>query len=41
MTTNNAIVAVFTHHSDAETAVRKLAHDGFDMSHFSIVGKGI
>ena len=40
MTTNNAIVAVFTHHSDAETAVRKLAHDGFDMKHFSIVGKG-
>ena len=40
MTTNNAIVAVFTHHSDAEAAVRKLAHDGFDMKHFSIVGKG-
>lgn len=40
MTANNAIVAVFTHHSDAEAAVRRLAREGFDMKHFSIVGKG-
>ena len=40
MNANNSIVAVFAHHSDAETAVRKLAHDGFDMQHFSIVGRG-
>ena len=40
MTANNAIVAVFAHHSDAETAVRRLAREGFDMKHFSIVGKG-
>jgi hypothetical protein len=40
MTANNAVVAVFAHHSDAETAVRKLAHEGFNMRHFSIVGKG-
>jgi hypothetical protein len=40
MTKNNAIVAVFTHHPEAEAAVRKLAGEGFDMKHFSIVGKG-
>ncbi len=40
MTNNNAIVAVFAHHPEAEAAVRKLAHEGFDMKHFSIVGKG-
>ena len=39
MTTNNAIVAVFTDHSAAENAVRKLAKGGLDIAHFSIVGK--
>ena len=34
------MVAVFSHHLDAEAAVRKLADGGFDMTHFSIVGKG-
>ena len=39
-TQHDAVVAVFTLHTDAEAAVRKLAGDGFDMTHFSIVGKG-
>ena len=36
----NAVVAIFTRHQDAEEAVRKLANGGFDMTHFSIVGQG-
>ncbi len=36
----NAVVAVFTRHQDAEEAVRQLAGGGFDMTHFSIVGQG-
>jgi hypothetical protein len=36
----NAVVAVFTQHQDAEEAVRKLASGGFDMTHYSIVGQG-
>ena len=40
MTKNNAIVAVFSDHQAAETAVRKLADGGLDIQHFSIVGKG-
>ena len=36
----NAVVAVFTRHQDAEEAVRKLATGGFDMTHYSIVGQG-
>ena len=39
-TPDDAVIAVFPHHQDAEVAVRKLAGDGFDMTHFSIVGKG-
>ena len=37
---HDAVVAVFTQHIDAEAAVKKLAGGGFDMTHFSIVGKG-
>ncbi len=37
---DDAVVAVFANHLDAEDAVRKLAAGGFDMTHFSIVGKG-
>ena len=40
MTNNDAIVAVFAGHSEAEAAIRRLAGSGFDMKHFSIVGKG-
>jgi hypothetical protein len=39
-TKNDAIVATFAHHHEAETAVRKLAEAGMDMKHFSIIGKG-
>ena len=37
---NDAIVAMFAKHHEAEDAVRKLAGAGLDMKHFSIVGKG-
>ena len=37
---NDAVVATFAHHGDAADAVRKLAGAGFDMTHFSIIGKG-
>ncbi len=40
MTKNDAIVAVFSDHQQAESAVRELADDGLDVKHFSIVGKG-
>ena len=40
MTRNNAIVAVFTGHQEAEAAIRKLSEGGLDIKHFSIVGKG-
>ena len=39
-TKNDAVVAVFAKHHEAEDAVRKLAKDGLDMKHFSIIGKG-
>lgn len=40
MTKNDTIVAVFSAHDGAETAIRELAKGGLDMKHFSIVGKG-
>lgn len=40
MTKNDAIVAVFSDHQQAETAIRKLAQGGLEVKHFSIVGKG-
>ena len=36
----DAVVAIYANHRDAEDAVRKLAGGGFDMTHFSIVGQG-
>ena len=39
-TKNDAVVATFAHHHEAETAVRKLSDGGMDMKHFSIIGKG-
>ena len=39
-TKNDAIVATFAKHQEAETAVRKLSDAGMDMKHFSIIGKG-
>jgi hypothetical protein len=40
MTKNDAIVVVFARHREAEAASRKLAENGLDIKHFSIVGKG-
>ena len=40
MTKYEAIVATFSDHTQAEGAVRKLAQDGLDIKHFSIIGKG-
>ncbi len=34
------MVAIYASHDAAETAVRKVAEAGLDMTHFSIVGKG-
>jgi uncharacterized membrane protein len=36
----NAVIAVFTDHQGAESAVKRLAEDGIDIKHLSIVGKG-
>jgi hypothetical protein len=40
MTATGAIVAVFSDHQAAETAVKELAAAGFPMSSLSVVGKG-
>ena len=40
MTTTGSVVAVFTTHRAAETAVRRLAAAGFEMKDLSVVGKG-
>lgn len=36
----NAVVAVFADHQGADAAVRKLADEGIDIKHLSVVGKG-
>ena len=38
--TDSNVVAVFSDHQQAETAVRKLAASGIDMKHLSVVGQG-
>ncbi len=40
MTERNAVIAVFSDHQSAESAVKKLADGGIDMKHLSVVGKG-
>jgi hypothetical protein len=40
MTSENAIVAVYDTHSQAEEAIQELQRSGFDMKKLSIVGKG-
>jgi hypothetical protein len=40
MTPNNAVVAIFERHHQAEDAVKKLAGAGFDITKINIVGKG-
>jgi hypothetical protein len=39
MTENNAIVATYTSHTEAEKAVKELQQSGFDMKKLSIVGR--
>ncbi len=38
MTQDNAIVAIYKSHTEAETAVKDLQHAGFDMKKLSIIG---
>ena len=40
MTQPNAVVALFDDHQSAEAAVKKLAANGIDLKHLSVVGKG-
>jgi len=39
MSDKNSVVATFTSHDNAETAIRELQQGGFDMKKLSIVGK--
>lgn len=39
MTKNNAVVAIYKSHAEAETAVKDLQQSGFDMKKLSIVGR--
>ena len=39
MTNNNAVVAIYQSHSEAEAALKELQHSGFDMKKLSIVGR--
>ena len=39
MTKNNAVVAIYQSHTEAETAVKELQKSGFDMKKLSIVGR--
>jgi hypothetical protein len=37
---HDMVIATFDDHKKADAAVSKLIEEGFDMSHFSVVGKG-
>jgi uncharacterized membrane protein len=39
MTENNSVVAIFQSHTGAESAVKELQQEGFDMKKLSIVGR--
>jgi hypothetical protein len=39
ITKNNAVVAIYKSHTEAETAVKELQQSGFDMKKLSIVGR--
>jgi hypothetical protein len=39
MIRNNAVVAIYKSHAEAEAAVKELQHSGFDMKKLSIVGR--
>jgi uncharacterized membrane protein len=38
-TNNNSVVAIYSDHADAETAVTELQESGFDMKKLSIIGR--
>jgi hypothetical protein len=40
MSTNNSVVAIYRHHSDADLAIKELQRGGVDLHALSIVGKG-
>jgi len=40
METADTVIAVFTDHHAAETAVKQLTAGGFEMKNLSVVGKG-
>jgi uncharacterized membrane protein len=40
MDVDDAIVAVFPNHTEAETAIKRLTAAGFEMKHLSVVDKG-
>ena len=40
MSQHDAFVAVYEKHDGAEAAIRKIAEEGLEMKHFSIVGRG-
>jgi hypothetical protein len=40
MERNDSVIAVFSEHSAAETAIKKLIAAGFEMKNLSVVGKG-
>lgn len=40
MNQTDSVIAVFDNHQAADTAVGELIEAGFDMKHFSVVGKG-
>jgi hypothetical protein len=40
MQNDDAVVAVFATHTEADAAVKMLAGDGFAMKHLSLIGKG-
>ena len=37
---HDIVIATFDDHKKADAAVSNLINDGFDMSNFSVVGKG-
>src|SRR5664279_1763881 len=41
MNEQNAVVAIFHTHTEAEASIKELQHAGFDMKKLSIVGKDI
>ncbi len=40
MQTDDAVAAVFATHAEADAAIKKLAGQGFEMKHLSLIGKG-